>query len=106
MIRWPLFSQTLRAIYNLKVRQGEKFVVIDVPNLFETTILKHMCHPIIVVSVKDTSKQQERLLEGNKDLSEEEAQKMINDQPMPSLDKADIVVDNSGSKEALEKHVV
>ena len=77
MLRWPFFSQTLRAIYNLKVRQGEKFVVIDVPNLYETTILKHLCHPIIVVSVKDTSKQQKRLQEKDKDLSEDDAQKMI-----------------------------
>ena len=96
----------LCAIYNLKVRQGEKFVVIDVPNLFETTILKHMCHPVIVVSDKDPSKQQERLLEGNKDLSEEEAQKMIDSQTMPSSENADIVVDNSGSKEDIEKQMV
>ena len=79
-------------------------VVLDAPLLFESKILAYLCHPILVISIKDTEKQRDRLMDRNKDLSKDEAMQKIKSQ-MPIEDKiakADIVLDNSGSKEDLE----
>lgn len=87
-------------------------MVLDAPLLYESKILEWVCYPIVVVYLDDSQKQVQRMIErarkqGNGDLSEEEAMRKISTQ-MPigiKIKKADILVDNGGSREDLEKRV-
>ena len=75
--------------------------MLDAPLLFESKILAWICHPIITVAITDKDKQRERLMNRNKALSKQEADAKIDSQ-MPignKMDKSDIVVKNSGSKD-------
>lgn len=86
--------------------------MLDAPLLYESKILEWVCYPIVVVYLDDSQKQVQRMIErarkqGNGDLSEEEAMRKISTQ-MPigiKIKKADILVDNGGSREDLEKRV-
>ena len=83
-------------------------MVLDAPLLYETKVLEYICFPIVVVAIDRTEKQIQRLMERNKDLSKEEGVKKITSQmPMAAkVAKADIVVNNSGSKEGLEQDIL
>lgn len=108
MTHGPIFVEILKQIFRLRVLKGEPLVVLDAPLLFETRILEHLCHPIIVVGLRDTHEQTKRLMERNKELSAEEAMKKIKSQmPLEVKNaKADIIVDNSGSRKDLERKLV
>lgn len=74
--------------------------MLDAPLLFESKILEYFCYPIVVVFCDDSQKQVRRLMERN-NIGEEEAIRKISTQ-MPigiKLKKADIAVDNSGTRE-------
>ena len=81
--------------------------MLDAPLLFETRILEHVCFPIITVAIMDEDKLRRRLMDRDKS-SREEAQNRINAQwPLKSkVEKADIVVDNSGTVKELEEKVL
>ncbi|MCY8179467.1 dephospho-CoA kinase [Bacillus paralicheniformis] len=78
------------------IRAGERFVVLDIPLLYESG-LEHLTDKVIVVWVP-MERQLERLMKRNR-LTEDEALNRIHAQH--SLDekkkKADAVIDNSGS---------
>ena len=88
--------------------QGEPLVVLDAPLLFETKVLEYLCHPIIVVSIASRDKQLKRLIERNKDLSKNQAKEKIDSQMPMKLkrEKADILVDNDGTRADLEAEVL
>lgn len=101
-----IFRRIFVNLFKLKFIQRKPLVVLDAPLLYESKILEWVCYPIVVVYCDDTQKQITRLMERNQ-LSEEEAMKKISSQ-MPigiKLKKADITVDNSGSRGELEKRV-
>ncbi|ALC46655.1 Dpck [Drosophila busckii] len=84
---------------------GHKWIVLDLPLLFETEILMDFMHKIITVSC-DSNKQLERLLARN-ELSEAEARKRVESQ-MPlekKCEKSHFVVDNNGTVEQTEAAV-
>ena len=103
----PIFFEILRQIFRLKVLKGEQLVVLDAPLLFESKVLEYLCHPIVVDAVTDKEKQRGRLISRNKGLDQAGADDRINSQmPMEArIAKADIVIDNCGSKEELEAEV-
>ena len=74
-------------------------MVLDAPLLFETKILEHLCHPIIVVSLSEEQEQHKRMLKRDAHVSEEEAWRRIKAQmPLKIKErKADIVVINDGT---------
>jgi len=80
--------------------------VLEAPLLFETKILEYLTSPIIVVHAKDINQQKKRLMARN-GISSEEADNKIKAQMSikEKKSKADIVIDNSGTEEALEKFV-
>ncbi|PIA44458.1 hypothetical protein AQUCO_01700215v1 [Aquilegia coerulea] len=82
--------------------KGSKVIVLDVPLLFEAK-LDRWTKPIIVVWV-DPETQLQRLM-ARDEISEEQAKNRINAQiPLDwKKTKADIVIDNSGSLEALHE---
>ena len=108
MTHGPIFFEILRQIFNLKVIQGESLVILDAPLLFESKILEYLCHPIMVVTLKDVETQRERLMARNKNLSKDEAMSKIKAQMPMNVRKAkaDIVVDNSGTRYDLERKLV
>ena len=53
MTHGPIFYEILRQIFNLKIRSSHSLVILDAPLLFESKILEYLCHPILVVTVKD-----------------------------------------------------
>ena len=77
MTHGPILFEILRQIFDYRVRQGESLVILDAPLLFESKILEYFCFPIIVVCLKDTDQQVERLTTRNKELSKEEAMNKI-----------------------------
>lgn len=83
----------------------QKVVILDVPLLFEAKL--HMiCGKTITVSC-DRSLQVQRLLERNKELSPEDAEKRISSQ-MSNEEKcfrADLIIDNNHGITELEKNV-
>lgn len=83
--------------------RGFKVIVLDVPLLFEAKMDK-WTKPIIVVWV-DPETQLKRLMERDR-TSKEDAQNRINAQMSIDLKrtKAEIVIDNSGSREDLNEH--
>ena len=98
-----IFIEILRQILKLRFAKGQRFVILDAPLLFESKILEYFCFPILVIAILDESKLRKRLM--NRDSSSPvEAQKRI-DAQMPlqvKADKADIVIDNSGTVKDLE----
>ena len=54
MTHGPIFLEILKQIITYRVIKGEALVMLDAPLLFESKILEYLCHPIIVVSLKDT----------------------------------------------------
>lgn len=82
-------------------------VVLDAPLLFESKILEYFCYPIVVVFCDDNQKQVRRLMERNQICEEEAIRKISTQMPIGiKLKKADVAVDNSGSRHDLEKYVV
>ena len=83
-------------------------MILDAPILFETKVLEHICHPIIVVSIRDEALQRKRLMGRNKELSAEEAQNKIDSQMSMKVKeaKADIVIHNEGTAKQLGDAVV
>ena len=94
-----IFKKTMRQIFYHRVLQCKSMVVLDAPLLYESKILEHFCYPIIVVSLKDRETQLNRLMERNKELSTDEANKKIDSQmPMElKVSKSDLVVQNDGT---------
>ena len=58
----PIFYGIIRQVFKLRVLQGHPLVVIDAPILFETKVLEYLCYPIVVVKVKDSKMQLDRLM--------------------------------------------
>ena len=80
-------------------------IVVDVPLLFESNLDRFMGWVILVGCDRDI--QIQRLQERNRELGEEDVLKRIHAQ-MPidmKLNKADVVIWNNGSREALKKKV-
>ncbi|EQC40389.1 hypothetical protein SDRG_02287 [Saprolegnia diclina VS20] len=89
----------------LRVVKRAKLVVFDAPLLFETQILEYFCTPIVVVACSEAN-QLTRLMSRDK-LPKDQATKRIQAQ-MPLAEKAakaNIVLDNNDSPEALIKLV-
>lgn len=84
--------------------KGHKVIVLDVPLLFEAKMDK-WTNPVIVVWV-DRETQLNRLVSRDR-ITEEEANNKIDAQmPLDSKkDKADIVIDNTGSLDDLNEHL-
>ena len=102
----PIMKAMLWQVFELRVLKMQQLVVLDAPLLFETKILEYLTSPIIVVHAKDINQQKKRLMARN-GISSEEADNKIKAQ-MPIKEKkskADILIDNSGTEEALEKFV-
>ena len=96
----------LYELFNLKILQNKKLVVIDAPLLYETRLLEWFCYPILVVYTDDSRLQQRRLMTRN-NFTEEESENRIQSQ-MPlaiKIQKADIALDNSGSLKDLQKNL-
>lgn len=100
-----IFRKILVQLFKLRLNK-RPMIVLDAPLLFETKILEYFCYPIIVVYCDDSQKQVQRLTDRNQ-ISEQEAMKKISSQMPVGLKqkKADILVDNSGSKQDLNKLV-
>ena len=94
-------------VINKKIEESKsdnKIIVLDAPLLFETSLDKKVDETWVIYTDKKT---QIRRLKKRDDLDKEDALKRINAQ-MPleeKIKKADIVIDNSGSKEEL-KHKI
>lgn len=52
----PIFIEILKAIFRLRVLQGNPLVVLDAPLLFESKVLEYFCYPILVVAISDKDK--------------------------------------------------
>ncbi|TNV77611.1 hypothetical protein FGO68_gene3810 [Halteria grandinella] len=107
-----IFRRIFVNLFKLKFIQRKPLVVLDAPLLYESKILEWVCYPIVVVYLDDSQKQVMRMIERarktNTDLTEEEAMRKISTQ-MPigiKIKKADILVDNGGTREDLEKKVI
>ncbi|KAJ3669535.1 hypothetical protein LUZ60_011485 [Juncus effusus] len=83
--------------------KGCKVIILDIPLLFETK-MNLWTRPVIVIWV-DSETQIQRLI-ARDGISEEQARNRINSQMPLDLkrDKADIVIDNSGSIEETKEH--
>ncbi|CAK4069468.1 unnamed protein product [Aphanomyces euteiches] len=93
-----MFSQLL---YQRLILQ-RRLVIFDAPLLFETKLLQYFCGPIIVVACSEGA-ELERLMARDK-LTEEKAKARIKSQMslQEKVKMADVVIDNNGTKEALE----
>ena len=107
MTHGPIFASILKSIIRLRLLQREPLVVLDAPLLFETRILEYICHPILVVSIDQEAKQCKRLMDRNKGLTKKEAMaKIASQMPLKAKrGKADILIDNEGTKEELQKRI-
>ncbi|XP_037666045.1 dephospho-CoA kinase domain-containing protein [Choloepus didactylus] len=86
--------------------RGYRYVILDIPLLFETKkLLKYMKHTVVVYCDRDT--QLARLMQRNK-LSHQDAEARIASQ-LPLIDKARLahhVLDNSGEWSITERQVI
>ncbi|KAF0687157.1 Aste57867_21128 [Aphanomyces stellatus] len=100
--RYILLEMFWQLVYQRLVKH-RRFVIFDAPLLFETKLLQYFCGPIIVVTCSE--EEELKRLMARDGLTEEKAMARIKSQ-MSLADKvklADIVVDNNGTKDALEK---
>ena len=74
--------------------------------MFETKVLEHLCYPIVVVYLPSENMQKDRLIARTK-MTEDEAYAKIKSQMKMSdkIAKADLLLDNSKSKEDLLSRV-
>ncbi len=102
---WHQFSW--RDYFSWRKQNSTRVVILDVPLLYETKFLTYVCSKVIVVSVEPQELQLKRLMERNKQLTEEQAKQRIDSQ-LPLEKKrqmADFVIDNSGTLEDLKNNV-
>lgn len=102
----PIIVEMLRQLFMVKLCQRDKIVVLDAPLLYETKVLEYICYPIIVVSASNVV-QRERL-ESRDQISSEQADARIHSQMSitEKVGKADIVIDNSGTKNQLKSRTL
>lgn len=95
VVTWNLFRK--------KNKTTNKLVAVDIPLLFEVGLKMRILFGLIVVVACKPSTQLTRLMERNKDLTQEQCQNRIDSQ-MPVTDKvskADVVIWNDGTMEEL-----
>ena len=104
IVQLKIFWKMFKEFWRLRFTEKKNSIVLDVPLLYETKILEYICYPIIVVAVDDEEKVKKRLMIRNQ-LTEVQAMDRIKSQ-MPlklKIEKADIVVNNSGNFNELQK---
>lgn len=87
--------------------KGERFILLDIPLLFETKIALNMLSYKLVVFCQSEEEQLRRLIIRNPQLTELEAKQRIKSQ-MSTREKiklADLCIDNSGGLESTRKQV-
>ncbi|MBP3039931.1 dephospho-CoA kinase [Bacillaceae bacterium Marseille-Q3522] len=101
----PAVRKNMLAQKNEGVRRGEKLIVMDIPLLFESN-LTHMVDKILLVYVTKAV-QLQRLMERNR-LSHEEALARIASQiPLEQKkERADAIIDNTGTIEVSKKQLL
>ncbi len=94
-----------KLLLNIKCK-GYRFIILDVPLLFEVkTALKFISYKIVVDCDEET--QLQRLLQRNPELSKQDALNRIKSQMSrdEKLKLADIIIDNSGDLESTRRQV-
>lgn len=87
--------------------QGHRFIILDIPLLFETKIALRFITYKVMVDCQEKDEQIKRLLKRNEQLTEEDARLRIDSQ-MDREEKvklADFIIDNSGDLEDTKKQV-
>ena len=108
LTNWRIFREMVKQIFKYRVMDGERYVVLDAPTLFETKVLEYFCCPIVVVYIEDEELQLKRLMMRNPDLSEDQAKKRIGAQyPVATkLARSDVHIENSYKVEDLERQIL
>lgn len=102
LILLEIFKQILKNFI-----KGERFVILDIPLLFETKISLYLLSYKLVVYCQSEEEQLRRLMLRNPQLNEQEAKKRIRSQ-MSTSDKiklADYCIDNSNDLEYTKEQV-
>ena len=93
LIMFEMAKQIVVAFFS-----GYKFIILDVPLLFETNVALKFIRYKVVVNCDNDNEQLRRLLKRNPNLTEQEAKLRIQSQMSSSerVKLADFVIDNSG----------
>ncbi len=109
LTHWRIGLAIIKEILYHKFLLWEKYVILDMPLLFETKLFAYICYPIVLVYVDDKNLQIERLMDRHKgELTREDAIERIDSQMSLEYKKknSDLLLNNEGSVEELEQEIL
>ena len=104
-IGWAIIKEILYRKFVL----WEKYLVLDMPLLFETRFFAYICFPIILVYIDNKDIQIKRIIErSNGKITQEEAIQRIESQMGMEYKKknSDVLIDNEGTIEDLHRQIL
>ncbi len=109
MTHWKIGWELVKEVFYRKFINHEKYVVIDMPLLFETKVFAYICFPIVLVYLDNKEVQIRRLMDRkNGTLTREEVITRIDAQMSMEYKKkqSDLLLNNEGTVEELEHDIL